>query len=203
MRTRQLLNSWTDWLMFSCRLARLYLCVKVFQFITQITRPFKEFKFQLNIVSALCRLGVWKIGDICLYVWNWMKCHQQFSFNHSKSCTHCLFFCSSPYSQPSFSSGISSVMMSLSSKLSSVLLFPDLWGNMVRTLGLLSMWLRPVAIDTDLDSPLSSLYSREDKTDIHPLINILWTLLLAQWAVMMSICSQRLTLYIRCIRFIK
>lgn len=86
------------------------------------------------------------------------------------SCTHCLVFCSSPYSQPSLSSGISSVMMSPSSKLSSVWLFPDLWGKMVRTLGLLSVRLRPVAIDTDLDNPLSSLqYSRGEKTRQHVL----------------------------------
>lgn len=72
-------------------------------------------------------------------------------------CTHFPFFSSSPYIQPSLSSGMSRAMTSPSSKLSSVLLLPAVWGKMVRTRGLFTMLLRPVATDTDLARLLSSL----------------------------------------------
>ena len=71
--------------------------------------------------------------------------------------THFPFFSSSPYIHPSFSSGMRRTMTSPSSKLSSVLLLPAVWGKMVRTRGRFTMLLRPVATDTDLERLFSSL----------------------------------------------
>lgn len=72
--------------------------------------------------------------------------------------THFPFFSSSPYIHPSRSSGMSRTMTSPSSKLSSVLLLPAVWGKMVRTRGLFTILLRPVATDTDLARLFSSLF---------------------------------------------
>lgn len=88
------------------------------------------------------------------------------------ACNMCLtnfpFFSSSPYIHPSLSSGISKMMTSPSSKLINVLLLPALWGKMVRTRGLLTTLLRPVATDTDLDRAGSSmlLWSDTDNKDM-------------------------------------
>lgn len=64
--------------------------------------------------------------------------------------TYCPVFSSSPYSQPSFSSWISRLMISPSSKLSRVLLLPDVWGKMVLTRCFLPT-LRPDDWDVDRD----------------------------------------------------
>lgn len=64
--------------------------------------------------------------------------------------THCCVFSSSPYNQPSFSSWMSRVMMSPSSKLRSVWLLPAVWGKMVLTRGFLLI-LRPDDWDVDRD----------------------------------------------------
>lgn len=64
--------------------------------------------------------------------------------------TYCCVFSNSPYSQPSFSSWISRVMMSPSSKLRSVGLVPAMWGKMVLTRDLL-LRLRPDDCDTEWD----------------------------------------------------
>lgn len=77
--------------------------------------------------------------------------------------THFPFFSSSPYIHPSLSSGMSSTMTSPSSKLSNVLLFPAVWGKMVRTRSLFTILLRPVATDTDLARLLSSLFARSGR----------------------------------------
>lgn len=84
-----------------------------------------------------------------------------FSNNKSNTCnsTYFPFFSSSPYIHPSLSSGMSRTMKSPSPKLSNVLLVPAVWGKMVRTRGLFTILLRPVATDTDLARLFSSLWS--------------------------------------------
>lgn len=67
----------------------------------------------------------------------------------TKTKTYCLVFSSSPYSQPSFSSEMSRVMMSPSSKLRSVVLLPAVWGKMVLTRCFLVMF-RPEDSEVDL-----------------------------------------------------
>lgn len=74
----------------------------------------------------------------------------------TRASTHFPVFSISPYIHPSFSSGMSRMMTSPSSKLSSVLLLPAVWGKMVRTRGFFTMLLRPVATDTDLGRLFSS-----------------------------------------------
>lgn len=64
--------------------------------------------------------------------------------------TYRCVFSSSPYSQPSFSSWMSRVMISPSSKLRSVLLLPDVWGKMVLTRTFFPT-LRPDDWDADRD----------------------------------------------------
>ncbi|TNN49229.1 hypothetical protein EYF80_040595 [Liparis tanakae] len=61
----------------------------------------------------------------------------------------------SPYNHPSFSSWMSRVMVSPSSKLRSVSLLPAVWGKMVLTLGLLPT-LRPDDWDVDRLDRLTS-----------------------------------------------
>lgn len=72
------------------------------------------------------------------------------SLYENASKTHCWFFSSSPYSQPSFSSWMSRVIMSPSSKLRSVGLLPAVWGKMVLTRGFLPT-LRPDDWDAERD----------------------------------------------------
>lgn len=70
--------------------------------------------------------------------------------------TYCWVFSSSPYIQPSFSSLMSRVIISPSSKLRSVGLLPAMWGKMVLTRDLL-VRLRPDDCDTEwgrLNSPM-------------------------------------------------
>lgn len=64
--------------------------------------------------------------------------------------TYCCVLSNSPYIQPSFSSWISRVMMSPSSKLRRVGLVPAMWGKMVLTRDLL-LRLRPDDCDTEWD----------------------------------------------------
>lgn len=72
--------------------------------------------------------------------------------------TYCRVFSSSPYSHPSFSSLMSSMMMSPSSKDRSVSLLPAVWGKMVLTRGFLPTF-SPEPIDTDRDRDRLPLFS--------------------------------------------
>jgi len=73
--------------------------------------------------------------------------------------TYCPVCSSSPYSHPSRSSWISSVIMSPSSKLSRVSLLPAVWGKIVCTLFFLATSI-PLDTDVDLERLFPSRLSR-------------------------------------------
>lgn len=79
-----------------------------------------------------------------------LRMKSNFELNDFFFRTYCPVCSSSPYSHPSRSSWISSVIMSPSSKLSRVWLFPAVWGKIVCTLLFLATSI-PLDTDADLD----------------------------------------------------
>lgn len=97
-------------------------------------------------LSALCIPGP---VNMCSF-WRHRSLNVGYKYVLKQMETHCCAFSSSPYSQPSFSSWMSRVMMSPSSKLRSVSLLPAVWGKMVLTRVFL-LTFRPDDCDVDLD----------------------------------------------------